>query len=253
MKETRILMGMPVTVEIADGDAVRAQVIQAEIEKVFDYFKYIDEKFSTYKDTSEIMAINRGELRLEDASGDMRTIFALAEETKKLTDGYFDIQKPVGGSATAPFFDPSGIVKGWAIWQAAKILQRDGYRNFYVDAGGDVEVHGHKWSIGIKNPFKQTEIVKTLYVTDAGIATSGTYIRGDHIYNPKGAAPEGIVSLTVIGPNIFEAARFAPAAFAMGPAGINFIEQLDGFEGYIIDSKGTATMTSGFERYAAPH
>ncbi len=258
MKETRILMGMPVTVEIV-GAAVSSEATQSEVDKIFDYFTYIDEKFSTYKTTSEIMAINRGELALKDASEDMRTIFTLAEETKRATDGYFDIKKPDGS------FDPSGIVKGWAIWQAAKILDRDGFKNFYVDAGGDVEVRGlngagEKWSIGIRNPFKQEEIVKTLRMGGAGIpgvgvATSGSYIRGDHIYNPK--QEEGrkkkeeseIVSLTIIGPNVYEADRFATAAFAMGLAGIHFIEKLDGFEGYIIDKNGIATMTSGFEKY----
>jgi FAD:protein FMN transferase len=244
MKETRLLMGMPVAVEIVDATAA-----QNEIGTIFDYFKYIDEKFSTYKDTSEIMAINRGKLEVKNSSEDMKTIFALAEDTKRKTDGYFDIQKPDGS------FDPSGIVKGWAIWQAAKILERDGFKNFYVDAGGDIEMRGKngagkKWSIGIRNPFNQNEIVKTLHVTGVGVATSGTYIRGEHIYNPRtGTAANEMVSLTVIGPNIYEADRFATAAFAMGAEGIRFIENLDGFEGYAIDRDGIATMTSGFERY----
>ncbi len=74
-------------------------------------------------------------------------------------------------------------------------------------------------------------------MSDCGVATSGTSIRGQHIYNPQDdAAPiDEIVSLTVIGPNIYEADRFATAAFAMGSDGIVFIEQLDGFEGYMID------------------
>ncbi|MDE2019365.1 MAG: FAD:protein FMN transferase [Patescibacteria group bacterium] len=269
MKSTRILMGMPVTVEIADGRA-----IQAEINKIFDYFAYIDEKFSTYKETSEIMAINRGNMERGTWSEDMQTIFRLAEETKRLTDGYFDIKrksnqgaKDLGKDWIGDFYDPSGIVKGWAIWQAAQILERDGFKNFYVDAGGDIEIRGRqrtengtwgKWTIGIRNPFKQDEIVKKICLTDCGIATSGTYIRGDHIYNPKEktgnrkleAGNPPVVSLTVIGPNVYEADRFATAAFAMGAAGIGFIEQLPGFEGYMIDREGIATMTSGFGRHA---
>jgi len=267
MKETRLLMGMPVTVDVRDPRAT-----QAEIDKIFDYFNYIDEKFSTYREASEIMKINRGELALEDASDDLLTIFALAEETKLLTDGYFDIKrisnenaKDLGKGWAGDFYDPSGIVKGWAIWQAAKILECDGFENFYVDAGGDVQVRGFPatsdmrhatWKIGIKNPFNQDEIVKALMLTDCGIATSGTYIRGDHLYNPrgerrkeKGERVPDIISLTVIGPNVYEADRFATAAFAMGKKGIEFIESLPGFEGYMIDTGGIATMTSGFEKY----
>ncbi len=58
-----------------------------------------------------------------------------------------------------------------------------------------------------------------------------------------------VVSITIIGPNVFEADRFATAAFAMGRKGIQFIEELAGFEGYMIDAQACATYTSGFERY----
>lgn len=34
--------------------------------------------------------------------------------------------------------------------------------------------------------------------------------------------------------------------------GIYFIESLPGFEGYVIDSNGMATYTSGFEKYVIP-
>ena len=137
-------------------------------------------------------------------------------------------------------------------------MRRDGFEDFYVDAGGDIQPHGKnaegkKWSIGIKNPFKTTEIVKTVYVGSEGVATSGTYLRGEHIYSPKeqNRTVFEIVSLTVVGPNIYEADRFATAAFAMGRGGIDFIEKLPGFEGYMIDTKRIAVMTTGFERYIA--
>jgi thiamine biosynthesis lipoprotein len=87
-----------------------------------------------------------------------------------------------------------------------------------------------------------------------GIATSGTYIRGRHIYDPfaaEGQSIDEIVSLTVLGPNVYEADRFATAAFAMGPAGIHFIERESGLEGYMIGKNGIATMTSGFAEYVA--
>lgn len=237
-------MGMPVTVEIVDQSAT----LEA-IEKIFSYFSYIDEKFSTYKETSEIMFINRGEIKESEASDDMQEILTLSEETKALTNGYFDIKKPDGS------YDPSGIVKGWAIKKAADILTRDGFQNFYVEAGGDIEAVGHnreerKWSVGIRNPFNRDENVKVVYVEGCGVATSGTYIRGQHIYNPHERGPlEEVKSLTVIGPNIYEADRFATAAFAMGRKGIYFIENLPGFEGYMIDKNSQAVETTGFAAY----
>ena len=235
-------MGMPVSVEVID-----AHVTASDLNAVYDYFTYVDEKFSTYKATSEISAINRGELTPDRISGDMRTIFALAEQTREDTNGYFDILHN-------GIYDPSGIVKGWAIYRAAEILQRRGFKNYYVDAGGDVEVAGHNdqgqaWRIGIRNPFKPDEIVKVVGLSNCGIATSGTYIRGQHIYNPYQAGPiTDIMSLTVIGPNVYEADRYATAAFAMGRDGIAFIENLAGFEGYMIDQNRQATFTNGFAK-----
>ena len=247
MKQTRILMGMPITVEIADPHAT-----EEIFNEVFNYFTHIDETFSTYKTTSEISAINAGTLALSHASEEMQLVFTMCEETKQQTDGYFDIKTPNGK------YDPSGLVKGWAIWNAAQLLEKNGFANFYIDAGGDIQPHGHnadgtQWAVGVKNPFSQNENVKVVYIGDGeeGVATSGTYIRGNHIYNPRGGgkAVSDIVSLTVIGPNIHDADRFATAAFAMGTDGIKFIESLQGYEGYIIDKNKIATMTTGFEKY----
>jgi thiamine biosynthesis lipoprotein len=245
MKQTRILMGMPITVEIVDP-----HITEAAFNEVYEYFAHIDEKFSTYKKTSEISAINHAGLEKEKWSEEMQMIFLLSEETKNQTNGYFDIKTPSGD------YDPSGIVKGWAIWNAAQLLKKRGFTNFYIDAGGDIQpsgtnLDGKQWAIGIKNPFNEVENVKVLYVNNEGIATSGTYIRGLHIYDPKNHNQpiDEIVSLTVIGPNIHDADRYATAAFAMGAAGIQFIESLPGYEGYMIDKNKVGTMTTGFEQY----
>ena len=235
---------MPITLDVDDISATTKI-----FESAFDYFEYIDDKFSTYKENSEISRINNHELGLEDASEDMKTVFDLSEQTRLATGGYFNIWHK--GS-----FDPSGLVKGWAIHNVSKILCQKGIENFYVDAGGDIQVVGknseaQNWRVGIRNPFDADQIVKVLSVSNCGVATSGTYIRGQHIYNPKNENQSliDIMSLTVIGPNIFEADRFATAAFAMGIDGIGFIEKLQGFEGYMIDKDKHATFTSSFERY----
>ncbi len=242
MKQTKNIMGMPITVDVIDD-----LVTKKDLKEVFDYFKYIDQKFSTYKNKSEISLINQGKLEKSDYSQEMKTVFELSKETKRESDGFFDIN--FSGK-----IDPSGLVKGWAIFNAAQILEKKGFKNFYINAGGDIQVKGKNkkgldWTIGIKNPFNQTQIVKALTIKNQGVATSGTYIRGQHIFRPNSNLTDEIISLTVIGPNIYEADRFATAAFAMGKQGIHFIEKLKGFEGYLIDVKGIATYTSGFEKY----
>lgn len=243
MKQTRLLMGMPITLEIVDTGVTRD-----DLDQIFQYFTWIDESFSTYKESSEISRLNRGELLASQASEALKTILTLSEQTRQETQGYFDIQRN-------GIYDPSGIVKGWAIQNAAQMLEKRGFHHSYIDAGGDIQLagnnHGKPWRIGIRNPFNRQENVKVLALTDCGIATSGTAIRGQHIYDPHHPTTpiQEIVSLTVIGPDIYEADRFATAAFAMGKQGIRFLEKLPGFEGYLIDAQARATLTSGFERY----
>jgi thiamine biosynthesis lipoprotein len=237
-------MGMPITVEIADGTT------ESNIESIFKYFKSVDGRFSTYKATSEISKINKG-LPKSQWSQEMKTVLDLCEETKQLTKGYFDIHH--NGN-----LDPSGLVKGWAVYNAARLLRDKGIENFYIEAGGDIQINGTNadnkpWVVGIRNPFNAEEIIKVVRLTTQGMATSGTYIRGQHIYNPhrRGQEIADVKSLTVIASNVYEADRYATAAFAMGKTGIAFIEETRGLEGYMVDASKVATYTSGFERYVA--
>jgi thiamine biosynthesis lipoprotein len=236
-------MGMPITVEVVEDTADDA------IASVFAYFRSVDERFSTYKAASEISQINQG-LPRNKWSREMKAVLKLCEQTKELTNGYFDISHD--GQ-----LDPSGLVKGWAINNAANLLLDKAVINFYIDAGGDIQVHGangdnQPWEVGIRNPFNIEEIIKVISLATEGVATSGSYIRGQHIYNPHNNHRQAgfVKSLTVIGPNVYEADRYATAAYAMGQAGIAFIESTHGLEGYMVDADKIATYTSGFERYA---
>jgi thiamine biosynthesis lipoprotein len=244
MKITKILMGMPITVEIVD-----TQVTTKDIDDVFDYFTYVDTTFSTYKKTSEISLINEKKIKEKNYSKDMQEVLFLSKQTNYDTKGFFDIKKN-------GLLDPSGLVKGWAIYNAYKIVKMKGFKNFYIDAGGDIQVsgknnNGKKWIIGIRSPMNIKENVKIIQIENQGVATSGTYIRGQHVYDPHKPSKKlsEIVSFTVIGPNIYEADRFATAAFAMQEKGIDFIQSLPGFEGYMINKNGLATYTLGFEKY----
>jgi len=241
MRQTRIIMGMPITIDVADRCA------PALIAQCFAWFEAVDARFSTYKPESEISLFNAGQVAEADLSADMKDVFAIARTTSVETNGFFDMARPGGG------VDPSGVVKGWAIKKAADMLVADGAQNFFVDAGGDIQscgknAEGEDWRVGIRSPFKLSEVIKIVAPRGQGVATSGTYVRGAHVYNPH--APQerldDVVSITVIGPDVLEADRFATAALAMGKAGIYFIEGLEGFEGYAVNARGMATQTSHF-------
>lgn len=244
--ETRILMGMPITVGIVDEPPAGL------VDRIFAYFAEVDRRFSPFRPDSEVSALDGARLASTTLSPEMREILALADCTRQETDGYFDIRRPEGR------IDPSGIVKGWAVRNAVRKITAAGVDSFFVDAGGDIQCRGRdpagqEWKTGIRNPFNETEIIKVLTPRGHGIATSGTYARGQHIYDPHhpGKPIEDIVSLTVIGPDVLEADRFATAAFAMGRYGIYFIEARPCLEGYVVDRNSIATQTSGFKRFIA--
>jgi FAD:protein FMN transferase len=245
MRETRIIMGMPISLDVP-GERVRQQ----DMDTVFAEFSAVDAQFSPFKNDSEVSRLNRGEITQNDLTPRMREVFTLCEKTRQETDGYFDIRRPDGT------IDPCGMVKGWAIRNAARQLTDMGFSDFCIAAGGDIQCHGVNeeggdWKVGIRNPFMPDEIVKVLIPKVHGVATSGNYTRGDHIYNPHTGryGSDNVVSLTVIGLDVLEADRYATAAFAMGREGIHFIERMPELEGYEIDAHGTARMTSGLGKY----
>jgi thiamine biosynthesis lipoprotein len=242
MKIQKKVMGMTAVVEICEK-----KVVKKDLDGIFFYFEKVDKTFSTYKENSEIELFNKEKISLKDLSPEVLKIFKLANHTKKQTNGYFDIL--INGK-----IDPSGIVKGYAINEASKMLLKKGYKNFYIEIGSDFAINGlkngEKWKVGIANPFEKGEIVKVLKVTNCGVATSGNYIRGNHIFNPFKVKKKSFVkSLTVIGPNVYDADRFATACFAMGEKGLLFLEKKKNFEGYMVTNDKKAYFTKGFDKY----
>jgi thiamine biosynthesis lipoprotein len=146
-------------------------------------------------------------------------------------------------------------VKGWAIERACAMLDAGGHRCYFVDAGGDVRTRGsaapgEPWRIGIRHPIERGSVVRVLLAHDLAVATSGTYEKGSHIYDPHTGAPaEDLISLTVIGPSILEADVQATAAFAMGPQALTYLEACAGYEAYAIGRDLRAAWTSGFDRW----
>jgi len=248
MRQVVTVMGMLATVEVGDPRASAR-----ELEDVFAGLIAADAQFSPFKQDSELSQFNRGEIGPEEFSLEMREVLEFCERTRQQTNGYFDIRH------SSNRMDLCGLVKGWAINRAAQQISRMGFGDYYVEISGDIQCHGRNcggapWRVGIRNPFAFDQIVKIVHLSDRGIATSGNYIQKSHIYNPHALSDplDQVVSLTVIAPDILEADRFATAAYAMGRAGLEFVESMPGLEGYEIDATGMARMTSGFPQYLIP-
>jgi FAD:protein FMN transferase len=242
----REVMGMPVTAHVVDDDAD-----DAALDEVFDDFSLLDRTFSPFLAGSEVSRINRGELRPEDAGQLVNQAIHLCSMYERATDGYFSAW--ITGR-----FDPSGLVKGWAIDRACSILDRRGYRDFFVDAGGDVQTRGRNakggpWRVGVRHPIKRDKVACVVLASGLAVATSGTYEKGQHILDPHDGQPaNALLSFTVVGPDILQADVFATAGFAMGIAGLEFVARNVGYEAYAIDHQLRATYTNGFAKLCEP-
>jgi thiamine biosynthesis lipoprotein len=237
------IMGMPIVVDVRD-ECVDDEVLDA----VFDWFRWVDATFSTYKDDSEISRLNRGELSLEDAHPDVVTVLDRCERLRVETDGYFDVR-----AGSADVIDPSGLVKGWSVDRAAALLDAAGLGNYAVNAAGDMRLRGRAvpelhWRVGIRHPLEQDQVARVLDTTNIAVATSGEYARGVHIFDPHThRPPTGILSVTITGPDLGTADAYATAAFAMGAQrAMHWTARLRGYEALTILADGRVLSTPGF-------
>lgn len=218
------VMGMPISIDVRDP-----MVDTAAVARAFAWLRWVDETFSTYRADSAISRLNRRELTPAEAPPEVRAVLARCADLHEETNGYFDIKVHVGPEdrrddaiLAEGAVDPSGLVKGWAVDRAAEILEAAGAQAYCINAGGDVRVRGRPapalhWRIGIQHPYLPDKLAVVVAATNLAIATSGAYARGAHIVDPHtGLPPEGVLSVTVVGPELATADAYATAAYAMG-------------------------------------
>jgi thiamine biosynthesis lipoprotein len=240
------VMGTVVTFDVRDGQPP-GDAIASAVRRLHE----VDAEFSTYRPDSPVCRFGRGELPRGAASDDLRWVIDRCERLRLQTGGFFDAY--AGG-----FFDPSALVKGWAVQRAADDLRIAGIERFCITAGGDVVAHGRPdgdspWRIGIRHPHDPQAVASVIEAGgDIAVATSGLYERGDHIVDPRsGRTPAGVLSVTVAGPDLGLADAYATAAFAMGPAGAAWTLGLDGYEAMTILEDERVLATPGFPAVVA--
>jgi thiamine biosynthesis lipoprotein len=155
--------------------------------------------------------------------------------------------------------DLGAVAKGLAVDLAARELQP--FQNFAIDAGGDLYLggsnpDGEPWSIGIRHPRRENELIDSLRVSNRAVCTSGDYERrssidnSHHILDPRrGSSVEGVASVTVVASNAMLADALATAAFVLGPAeGIRLFDRLS-VDGLIITPQLERYATRGMSEY----
>lgn len=223
------------------------------LDRVFDRLRMVEARFSTYRPDSEISRLARGELDERDASPEVRHVLAACDHLAVTSGGAFDARRqPVAGG-----LDPSAYVKGWAVEEAAWILDGAGVTDYTINAGGDIVVRGmaevgRRWRIGIRHPDRVDRVAAVLELRDGAVATSGTYERGAHIVDPRTGAPAtGLRSLTVVGPRLAFVDAYATAAFVMGLDGLVWVARHGDHEALAITTDDRVVWTAGMDPYLA--
>lgn len=226
------VMGLPVSV-LLRGHGAREDAGALAVARVYDELREVDALFSTWRVGSEVSRLGRGELSLAACSPDVRAVAQLCDRACTDTGGLFDARRPDGG------WDPSGLVKGWAVERASRHLEALPL-DWCLNAGGDVLVRslsGEPFGVGIADPRDPSGVVAVLRLTAGAVATSGTAARGAHLWDPRtGAAAGGLASLTVTGPSLLEADVLATAAFVAGSLGV--LADRPGFAGLAVHPDG---------------
>jgi thiamine biosynthesis lipoprotein len=227
-------------------------VDEAAIQEAVRWLHWVDRTFSTYKLDSDVSRYGRGECRLEQCAPEVREILDACAVLEGETGGYFSMY--AGG-----VLDPSGLVKGWAIERASDLLVAAGSTNHCVNGGGDVQcagdaAPGQPWRVGIAHPLEPGMLAGIVVGTgpELAVATSGTAERGTHVVDPHtGQPPNELASITLTGRRLAMTDAYATAAFAMGSAARDWVEQLPEHEAFAVRVDGTTWATTGWRPSSA--
>lgn len=240
-----------------------------DLENIFGIFHMLEEEFSRFKEESSLSILNR-ERELEVSN----TFIDAIKKCKEIytdTDLYFNplinlrkiwyskdfqsnefIQEDKEIEVNLVLekieitwkkirliegqkLDFWGIVKWYGVDKARAYLDKKWYKNYIVDAGGDIYTAGanEQWKkmvVGIDNPFSKGHILATIEIENKAIATSGIYKRKweipwgpekeskkyHHIINPVNSINTNeIMSITLIGEECYLVDAYATACIAM--------------------------------------
>lgn len=239
-------MTIPFTIQLASDsrDAAYLATCIDEITPQIDAFlRHVDATFSPFRADSQVAAARRGDWssllptahgprpphpRTASSAGitiapdgtrqpqsEFAQIYALAEQAKQLTRGHFDPMH-------AGQYDPTGIVKGWAIEQAHKRFLMPLITSGQCDAaalggGGDIQTavassSDFVWRIGVQDPANTNATLRTITLRNGAVATSGTSKRGEHITR----SAHDLAQATVVDDHLTFADMWATAAISAG-------------------------------------
>ncbi len=165
----------------------------------------------------------------------------------------------------------SANAKGYAVDQAAALLEKAGAKSYMVEIGGETRVSGRNqqgapWRMAILHPRSGLgqEIYKVANLSGAALATSGDYRnffehegqRYGHILDPRNGYPitSGVTSVSVIAEDCMTADALATGLMALEPdRALETVEAMEGVECMILiideDGRIEERLSSGMAAF----
>jgi thiamine biosynthesis lipoprotein len=237
-------MGLPVSVDVRRPPRDPEPAVQ----RAFAWLREVDARLRPFRPDSEVTRVADGELSESEYSEDLIEVLALCVDYERRSGGAFRARVP------GRRLDPSGMVKEWAVQQAATLLRGAGLRDFCVNAGGDVISAGEpepggRWRIGVRHPDRADRLGAVFGPGDGAVATSACYERGSHILDGRTGRPAaGLLSVTVLAEDLTTADATATAAFALGTEGAAWVAAQPGCLVFAVDADRRVHRSAGLDR-----
>ena len=229
------------------------------LELICNRIEEFEQVYSRFRDSSLVSEISRsaGEYKFPD---DAENLFALYKKFYMATDGMvtplmgrvlsdagydskysliskdkideankwedsFEYNHPMLKTFKPLSFDFGAIGKGYLVDIVTKLIEDEGFKNFTVDAGGDISYRSSKnetLEVGLENPDDTKQVIGLAKISNKSICGSSgnrrAWGRHTHIINPKTAeSPTNIITVWAVAENTAIADGLTTALFFLEP------------------------------------
>lgn len=257
-----MIVTLPTMGTVASIDVRGARLGESDVSAITTTFDRLEERFSLYRDDSELSQVARGELLLTESSDELRSVYESAIEWRSATSGVFTPHRPDG------VLDLDGIVKAMAIQQAGAVLHDRGFEDWCLNVGGDVLTAGSPiespgWRVGIVDPSDRTALLCAVELRAVelsavrlgegrcAIATSGTAERGEHVWRASSESAGRFAQVSVSAGDIITADVLATAILAGGESFRDTATESWDIDVLTVSPSGELSMTPGMQRSLA--
>lgn len=215
---------------------------------IHSWLARVERRFSAFRDDSAVADAKRGDWHAMLDDPDFAEVYARCVLAQRITGGAFDALR-TSKTTGHPDYDPTGLVKGWAIDRAfdrylAPLTAGPNplFEAAALNGGGDIRCHvtGNSqftWGVGIERPDRPDAIHTVLRLTDGALATSGTTKRGEHIHRTHADNQPAIIQASVVASTLADADIWATAAVSAGRRRFTELAKRNGLTATLVDDQ----------------